>query len=161
MGPSPRGNSLGNGGYMKNYYEILEINENASFEVIEKVYRVLAKKYHPDLNNENYKEESEKKFKEIVEAYDVLSNQKKKAEYDRKLSSSKRLNDNKNYQQYKAYNDLYLRALKNLKIRNIYPATLEDFFIDLFTFIFIIIFLIILYQVPMSRKFIRETMLNF
>ena len=34
---------------MKNYYEILEINENASQEVIEKVYKVLVKKYHPDL----------------------------------------------------------------------------------------------------------------
>ncbi|MBO6244107.1 MAG: DnaJ domain-containing protein, partial [Clostridia bacterium] len=34
---------------MKNYYEILEINENASQEIIEKVYKVLVKKYHPDL----------------------------------------------------------------------------------------------------------------
>ena len=36
---------------MKNYYEILEVSENASFEVIEKAYRTLAKKYHPDMNS--------------------------------------------------------------------------------------------------------------
>ena len=34
---------------MKNYYQILEVNENASYEVIEKAYKVLAKKYHPDI----------------------------------------------------------------------------------------------------------------
>lgn len=37
---------------MKNYYEILEVNENASKEVIDKAYKVLAKKYHPDLQEE-------------------------------------------------------------------------------------------------------------
>ena len=37
---------------MKNYYEILQVNENASQEIIEKAYKVLAKKYHPDLQND-------------------------------------------------------------------------------------------------------------
>ena len=40
---------------MKNYYEILEVNENASKEVIDKAYKVLAKKYHPDLQEEKNK----------------------------------------------------------------------------------------------------------
>jgi curved DNA-binding protein CbpA len=147
---------------MKNYYEILEINERASAEVIEKVYKVLAKKYHPDRNRGVPKEESERKFKEISEAYEVLSNKEKKDEYDNELSLLKRQSTGAlEYQKYKVYNDLYLRALKKLRIRSIYPETLEDFFIDLLTFIFIIIFLVILYKIPISHKFIREIILNF
>lgn len=69
---------------MKNYYEILEVNEKASSETISKVYKFLAKKYHPDANPDN-KQESEEKFKEISEAYEVLSNQEKRKEYDKEL----------------------------------------------------------------------------
>ena len=47
---------------MKNYYEILEVNENASKEVIDKAYKVLAKKYHPDLQEESCRREN-KEFK--------------------------------------------------------------------------------------------------
>lgn len=72
---------------MKNYYEILEVNENASPEVIEKAYKTLAKKYHPDLQNgENQKKYAEK-MKEINEAYEVLSNDFKKSSYDEQLKS--------------------------------------------------------------------------
>jgi len=67
---------------MKNYYEILEVSKNASPEVIEKAYKTLAKKYHPDVCEENDKEKSEKLFKEIGEAYDILSNAEKRADYD-------------------------------------------------------------------------------
>ena len=69
---------------MKNFYEILEVNENASQEVIERIYKLLAKKYHPDLNPDNPKE-AEEKFKEISEAYETLSNSDKRKEYDDKL----------------------------------------------------------------------------
>lgn len=69
---------------MKNYYEILEVNKKASSETISKVYKFLAKKYHPDANPDN-KQESEEKFKEISEAYEVLSNQEKRKEYDKEL----------------------------------------------------------------------------
>lgn len=69
---------------MKNYYEILEVNEKASSETISKIYKFLAKKYHPDANPDN-KQESEEKFKEISEAYEVLSNQEKRKEYDKEL----------------------------------------------------------------------------
>ena len=67
---------------MKNYYEILEVSENASYEVIEKAYKVLAKKYHPDAwpNNQSYW--AEDRFKEITEAYQTLSNDKLRKEYD-------------------------------------------------------------------------------
>ena len=69
---------------MKNYYEILEISENASQEVVERVYKLLAKKYHPDLNPENPKE-AEERFKSISEAYEVLSNDAKRHDYDNEL----------------------------------------------------------------------------
>ena len=73
---------------MQNYYEILEISEKASPEVIERVYKLLAKKYHPDLNPENPKA-AEERFKKISEAYDVLSNETKRKEYDAQLRAER------------------------------------------------------------------------
>ena len=70
---------------MKNYYEILEVSKNASSEVIEKAYKALAKKYHPDVYDGNVKE-AEEQFKEIGEAYEILSSKEKRAEYDEKYS---------------------------------------------------------------------------
>lgn len=66
----------------KDYYEILGISRDATQEEIKKAYKKLAKKWHPDLNPEN-KKEAEEKFKEITEAYQVLSDPEKRAQYDR------------------------------------------------------------------------------
>ena len=75
---------------MKNYYEILEINEKASQEVIDKIYKVLVKKYHPDLQeNIDTKTKYEEKIKEINEAYEVLSNPEKRLEYNNILAKEK------------------------------------------------------------------------
>ena len=73
---------------MKDYYELLEVSQNASDEVIARAYKVLAKKYHPDMNPEN-PAEAEEKFKEITEAYEILSDPDKKRDYDSKLSYEK------------------------------------------------------------------------
>lgn len=62
------------------YYTLLELKEGASPDEIKKSFRRLAKKYHPDVNKGN--PAAEKKFKEINEAYDVLSDEKKRAQYD-------------------------------------------------------------------------------
>ncbi len=71
---------------MKNYYEILQVNEKASQEIIEKAYKVLAKKYHPDLQKDvRRKELSEDKLKQINEAYDVLSDSFLRGQYDAEL----------------------------------------------------------------------------
>ena len=70
---------------MNNYYDILEVSQKASKEIIEKAYKVLAKKYHPDLQETSNKSEAENKMKLINEAYDVLSNDEKRKEYDEQL----------------------------------------------------------------------------
>lgn len=65
---------------MKNYYEVLGISKTATADEIKKAYRNLAFKYHPDRNSGD--KVAEEKFKEINEAYDVLSDEKKRADYD-------------------------------------------------------------------------------
>ncbi len=77
----------------KNYYEILEVNKNASPEIIEKAYKTLAKKYHPDLQSEENKKQGEEIFKQINEAYEVLSNEEKRKQYDMTLEESNPLNE--------------------------------------------------------------------
>ena len=64
----------------RDYYEVLGVDKSADDATIKKAYRNLAKKYHPDLNPDN--KEAEKKFKEVNEAYEVLSDSEKKARYD-------------------------------------------------------------------------------
>ncbi|MDD4067227.1 MAG: DnaJ domain-containing protein [Clostridia bacterium] len=75
---------------MKDYYAILEINEAASKEVIEKVHKILIKKYHPDLEKDiTKKAKNEEKMKEINEAYEVLTDINKKESYDTELKEFK------------------------------------------------------------------------
>ena len=63
----------------KDYYEVLGVDKNASQDEIKSAFRKLAKKYHPDINKE---EGAEAKFKEIGEAYAVLSDEQKRKQYD-------------------------------------------------------------------------------
>lgn len=72
----------------KDYYKILGVERNASAEEIKKTFRKLAMKYHPDRNKDN--KEAEEKFKEINEAYEVLSDPKKRERYDQLGSSYSR-----------------------------------------------------------------------
>jgi len=65
----------------KDYYEVLGVSKDASADDIKRAYKKLAIKYHPDKNPGD--KEAENKFKEAAEAYDVLSDEKKKAQYDR------------------------------------------------------------------------------
>ena len=82
---------------MINYYEILEVSEKASKEVIEKAYKALAKKYHPDLNHDNPKE-AEAKMKQLNEAFDVLIDDSKRANFDNILAKKRELEAQKKQQ---------------------------------------------------------------
>jgi len=64
----------------RDYYEVLGVSKGASDDEIKKAHRKLAKKYHPDLNRDN--PEAAEKFKELNEAYEVLSDKDKRAKYD-------------------------------------------------------------------------------
>ncbi|KAJ1099726.1 hypothetical protein NDU88_004825 [Pleurodeles waltl] len=67
---------------MVEYYDVLGVNRHSSQEDIKKAYRKLALKWHPDKNPDN-KEEAERKFKQVAEAYEVLSDAKKRDIYDK------------------------------------------------------------------------------
>ena len=80
---------------MKNYYKILQVDKDASPEIIKVAYKLLVKKNHPDLREGEDKKNAEEKIKEINEAYDILSDPIKKAEYDQTL-----INENISQEQY-------------------------------------------------------------
>lgn len=63
----------------RDYYDVLGVSKSASAEEIKKAYRKLSKKYHPDINKDS---DAPEKFKEISEAYEVLSDEQKRAQYD-------------------------------------------------------------------------------
>lgn len=101
---------------MKNYYEILEVSENASDEIIDRAYKVLAKKYHPDTWSSTNSYWAENKFKEITEAYQTLSNPVLRKQYDIEIG----LNNSIQYE----YDNLYseqkrlAQEINNIKTQN-------------------------------------------
>lgn len=100
---------------MKNYYEILEVNKKASKEVIEKAYKVLVKKYHPDLYKGEKQKYAEKKIKEINEAYDVLSDEFLKEQYDTELEKEI---ERMYHEKYNAKNNVSQHQSNNVEKQN-------------------------------------------
>ena len=99
---------------MKNYYEILEVNKKASKEVIEKAYKVLVKKYHPDLYTGQKKNYAEEKVKEINEAYSVLTDEFMKEQYDSELEKQEQAELYKKYNQNQSDNTLNDNVQSNI-----------------------------------------------
>lgn len=81
---------------METLYDILQVSKKASKEIIEKAYKTLAKKYHPDLQTEEDKDYAEKMMKKINQAYDILSDDQKRSNYDKELE-----------EQQEKYNEIY------------------------------------------------------
>lgn len=95
-----------------NYYDILQINKNASQEIIEKAYKVLVKKYHPDLQEDGLKQEYEEKLKLINEAYEVLADEEKRKQYDIELAKKENINNQQTaYNQQNYTNNQYTRTI--------------------------------------------------
>ena len=104
----------------KTLYDILEVSEKASKEVIEKAYKVLAKKYHPDLQTDENKSEAENKMKEINEAYNILSDDAAREKYDAELADYREKQNNLKKQQeiYENMNTVN-QAKNNINSQNI------------------------------------------
>lgn len=94
----------------KNYYEILEVDKNASQEIIKKAYSTLAKRYHPDLQPPEKKIKAEERFKLINEAYEILSNNELRSQYNNQLID--------NYVPKDLYNSIYEENIQLKKIIN-------------------------------------------
>ncbi|XP_077121193.1 dnaJ homolog subfamily B member 9 [Ranitomeya variabilis] len=92
----------------KTYYDILGVTKNASERQIKKAFHKLAMKYHPDKNKSP---DAEAKFREIAEAYEILSDENKRKEYDRfghdAFTSGGRGGNEKNFHQHFNFDDLF------------------------------------------------------
>lgn len=93
-----------------NYYQILEISRDATASEIKRAFRKLAKRYHPDKLNTNFGSDevanAKQRFREICNAYDVLQDEKRKADYDRILQNIERQkkSDQSNYDRFNRLN---------------------------------------------------------
>lgn len=114
----------------KDYYKILEVERNATENDIKKAYRRLSKQYHPDLNPDN--KEAEEKFKDIAEAYSILSDNEKKNNYDRFGTADGRTNPFAGMDVNDMFSSFFggqnVRRRKGTDIRVNVKVTLEEIF---------------------------------
>lgn len=116
----------------KDYYKILGVERNATKEDLKKAYRKLAVQYHPDKNPGN--KESEAMFKEIAEAYDVLSDDQKRSKYDTGGSffQSAGFNPFGNYPQGDFWDDVFSKRNQHKKGQNLFvnvPLTIQEMYL--------------------------------
>lgn len=104
---------------MKDFYKILEVSRKAKSDEIKKSYRRLAFKYHPDTNNGS--KHLEAKFKQLAEAYEILSDPKERKEHDNDLKKPFRKSPNNSQERNRSANkeqpltpDLFLHTMKEI-----------------------------------------------
>ncbi len=107
---------------MKDYYKILDLPENCTDEEIRKNYRKLAMRYHPDRNPDD--PSAEEKFKEVAEAYGVLTDPAKRREYNRcRAKGTNYSNDSFNYSQEDILKDLF----RDPRFQQMFTGLLREF----------------------------------
>lgn len=117
---------------MKNYYEILEVDIHASSEMIERAFKLLAKRYHPDTQPQEKNQWAEEEFKKINEAYEVLSNKDTRKAYSEELEFEKSNELNLLYNEKESLAEqvrnlqLELNLLKNNKNMNDYNFNVNN-----------------------------------
>lgn len=141
----------------KNYYQILQVDQKASTEIIEKVYKTLVKKYHPDLQSEENKTNNEEILKDINEAYETLSNPDKRQAYDEMLIQcseftsqpfQNKLNNSSNY--------VNIENVNNIKNRK---KSIHDYVLDLIAIIITFFILFLLLQIPFIRNIFSDNII--
>lgn len=161
---------------MKNYYEILEVNKKASKEVIEKAYKVLVKKYHPDRNQIQAQNNSEQKMKEINEAYEILSNDFLREQYNLELEKEEEKKSKSKLKEGQEEAEELNRKMKTHKIgsfsgiiellkqlykdkskrQEIKEVTRKDVIAIILTIIIVILIGIALWYIPFTNGWMRE-----
>ncbi|VWU51331.1 DnaJ protein, putative [Hepatocystis sp. ex Piliocolobus tephrosceles] len=112
----------------KTFYDILNVKKNSTKNEIKQAYRKLALQYHPDRNPQN-RAESEKKFREVTEAYETLSDDKKKSMYDSQLNSGFYSNNYNNSYGSTPYNN---NMNYNYQTRRMTDEEIENVFKNVF-----------------------------
>lgn len=128
----------------KNYYQILQVDREASLEIIEKAYKTLVKKYHPDLQNKDNQKEAEAMIKIINEAYGTLSNKEKRYEYDQKLKENNIIVQNETKPNTNYNRTSYSQNTKKEK-------NVNDYILDIFAALITISILLILLKIPFIK----------
>ena len=114
---------------MENYYEVLQVSPSATKEIIDKAYKTLAKKYHPDANPVEKKQWAEENFKRINAAYEIISDDEKRKKYDEQLKRIKKQEDEERYKKLYEQNEALKRELNNLRAKqtvNVIPSNVQN-----------------------------------
>lgn len=170
---------------MKNYYDLLEVTPKASKEIIEKAYKVLIKKYHPDLYSGEERIYAENKTRDLNEAYRILTSDFLREQYDLELEKETKFSqndinkrnsrrnenlnnnisnngyENREIKQHKVGTimsmvDLIKEIFKKRKKGERKPIKREDKIAALLTLIIVVILGVILWFIPATNSFIRD-----